>query len=195
MLPRSKEIAMPSFTQPSGAFTIYDRAYTRVLPDVSSPSRAAAVNFEEVIRFDAVESGRFIAPNGSVLLTRIGQPNRIAFSLFEMMSMRQTLFTHNHPNGTSFSIDDVMMASAIGLAELRVVTSFCRYIMLPAQNWPDELIIGSVYDRESVQCKRDVTTMVNTGTLAAQYATLEVHHLAWVRAAVRLGLKYHREAS
>lgn len=183
------------FRQPSGQFTIYDPGYARVAPDVSTPARAAAVQLEERIRRDDRETGAFFAPDGAMVLKRTGAPDSVTYSSTELASMQGALFTHNHPGGLTFSLADVQSASFGNLAELRAVAPGYRHVMAPTGDWPAERAIQRAYDRELDRAQQDVATMVKAGELSVSYATAEIHHLAWVRAAAKLGLKYTREAS
>ncbi|MBY0238121.1 MAG: hypothetical protein K2X55_02295, partial [Burkholderiaceae bacterium] len=70
-----------------------------------------------------------------------------------------------------------------------------RHTMTPKGAWPGEGQVQAIYDAELAAAHRDVDRMVKTGELGVKYATAEIHHLAWVRAATKLGLIYTREAS
>jgi hypothetical protein len=190
-----KEKASRTFNQPSGAFTIYDPGFKRVAPDVSTPARAAAVKFEETIRRNDHETGAFFGKNGALQLARSGEPDRVSFKVSELRSMNGALFTHNHPGGSTFSVADVQNASFTKLSELRAVTPGYRHIMTAENGWPAEAAIQRAFDLEAAKARRDVDTMVRSGELSVKYATTEIYHLMWARAAPKLGLTYLREAS
>lgn len=184
-----------AFAQPQGGFTVYDPGYPRVAPDVSTPARAVAVKIEDAIRGESNEFGAFISRDGQVLLRRAGQPDSITYLADELLQMRGATFTHNHPGGLSFSVADVQNAAFAKLAELRAVAPHYRHIMSAKGKWPGEEGIEAVYATELAAAQREVATMVNKGELSVRFATAEMHHLAWVRAAAKLGLTYIREAS
>jgi hypothetical protein len=184
-----------AFKQPKGEFTIYDPGYKRVAADVSTPARATAVKFEETIRRNDYETGAFFGKDGKMLLARAGQPDRVAYTVGELKSMNGALFTHNHPGGSTFSVADLRNGSFAGLSEVRAVSSGYRHIIEPVDTWPAEGAIKRAFDREEAAARRDVDTMVRAGDLSAKYATTEIYHLQWLRAAPKLGLKYTREAS
>lgn len=184
-----------AFEQPQGGFTIYDPGFPRVRPDVSTPARAAAVQIEDLVRGEKNEFGAFIGQDGAVLLRRAGQPDKVSYFEDELLQMRGATFTHNHPGGLSFSVADVRIASFAGLSELRAVAPHYRHMMAPKGRWPAEADIKQAYAHELAAAQRDVDTMVKSGEMSVKYATAEIHHLAWVRAAAKLGLKYTREAS
>lgn len=183
------------FKQPSGEFTIYDPGFARVAPDVSTPARAAAVKIEDKIRDQKNEFGAFIAPDGKVMLQRSGLPDKVPIFADELATMKGALFTHNHPGGLSFSPADVRNAAFADLAEVRVVTAQQRHMMSAKGKWPAEANIDRAFNAELTKAQADVDTMVKTNQLNVKYATAEIHHLAWTRAAAKLGLNYTREAS
>lgn len=184
-----------AFQQPHGGFTVYDPGYPRVAPDVSTPARAAAVKIEDVVRGEKNEYGAFIGADGAVLLRRAGQPDRVTYFEEELLRMSGATFTHNPPGGLSSSVADVQSASFADLAELRAVAPHYRHMMPPKAGWPAEDAIKAIYDAELAAVRREVDTMVNRGELSVRCASAEMHHLAWVRAAAKLGLNYTREVS
>lgn len=183
------------FKQPSGEFTIYDPGYTRVAADVSTSARAAAVKIEDAIRNEKNEFGAFLAPDGKVLLRRAGEVDHVTYTEDELLGMKGALFTHNHPGGTTFSVEDVRHAAFAQLAEVRVVATQQRHMMSAKGNWPAEADIEPAFNAELNKAQADVATMVKTNQLNVKYASAEIHHLAWTRAAAKLGLNYTREAS
>ena len=186
---------MPTFNQPQGIFTIYDPGYKRVVPDLSTPARAAAVKFEETIRRDSMETGAFFRVDGSMLSKRAGLPDRVRFHPRDLAGAAGALFTHNHPSGLSLSCADVKNAIGLGLSEVRAVSPAYRHIMTPIRAWPKESTIQGVYDAVLKVAYCDVGDMVNCGALSVQYATAEIHHRVWELLSTRLGLHYIREAS
>lgn len=184
-----------TFNNPSGQFTIYDPGFPRVAPDVSTPARAAAVELENRIRTDERETGALFGPDGKMLLKRTGQPDQVTFYADELRKHPGSVFTHNHPGGGSFSVSDVQNAAFGQFAELRAVAPKYRHLMAPTGKWPAESVIKRTYHEEEAAAKREVDTMLRAGELSISYATAELQHRTWVRAAAKLGLKYTREAS
>ncbi|MBY0242220.1 MAG: phage head morphogenesis protein, partial [Burkholderiaceae bacterium] len=127
-----------AFKQPQGTFTIYDPGFPRLQPDVSTPARATAVKLEDQIRGEKNEFGAFVSKDGGVLLRRAGLPDKVPYTEDELRSMKGTTFTHNHPGGLSFSVDDVRNASFADLVELRAVAPHYRHTMTPKGAWPGE---------------------------------------------------------
>eukprot|EP01034_Spumella_vulgaris_P037853 gene37853-46709_t len=184
-----------AFDQPIGNATIYDSRYPRVQPDVSTPARAAAVAYEEGIRRNKFESGAFFGDDGTMLISKVGDAGSVSFLPEELTSVRGSLFTHNHPGGTSFSPADVVHASDLQLSEVRVVAKHYRHLMSAPDGWPEGGVVRSTFTRELMQAYQEVDRMVAARKLTAAFSDVEAHHLAWVAAAKKLGLTYVREAS
>lgn len=131
-----------------------------------------------------------------LILSKTGRADRIAYSDEEMALIRGSMFTHNHPNGLSFSVADFRMAVQIDLAELRAVTPAFRHIMTrPEHGWPS-LIAFDGYLSEAIRLAalavRD--RMVSAG-MHPRYAEMEATHQFWVFVAKRFGIVYTRERS
>lgn len=179
--------------QPQGVFTPYDIIEPRGTPDVSTAARAAAVAFENEVRLATIEHGAAFAADGRLILRKAGEPNRVGYTDAEIESMRGSLFTHNHPNGASFSFADVRLASRIGLVELRAVGPQFRHILVPAfGRWPSESDLRASADAVQARAQRVVEQMIYDG-LRHPLADVEKTHRIWEGVARRLGLTYLRE--
>lgn len=184
-----------SFEQPQGLFTIYDAAYPKVKPDISTPARVAAVKLEEAIRSNGLETGAFIASDGRVLVQKTGKPDRLSFTGSELSGTDGSLFTHNHPGNGTFSRADVIAAVDSGLTELRAIGPTMRHILQPGSGWPSLEVLEAEILRQS-QKSLDVTReMVNRGELELKFASAEANHQLWALVAKALGLRYTRERS
>lgn len=107
--------------QNSWDFSVYDPNYPRGSADISTPVRLAAVQFEDAVRHDINENGAFFRPDGAIIVRKVSTPNNILFSTAELMGVKHSLFSHNHPGGLSFSMPDVQQAVELSLLELRAV--------------------------------------------------------------------------
>lgn len=184
-----------TFRQPTGEFTVYDIGYPIRKPDVSTPARRAAVEIENRIRGDALETGAFIGDDGSILLQRQGQPDRVGFPESEFGKLRGTTFTHNHPGNSPFSIEDVELASYIGLHELRAVGPTLRYTMVAEKGWPSGEVVDKLSDQVEQEAIKRVYDLVNRGELEREHTQSEAEHQFWSILSGRVGLKYSRERS
>jgi len=185
---------MREFRQPSETFGPYDPGSQKVKPDTSTPARRAAVEVEDAIRSDTLETGAFIAPDGQVLLQRQGQSDRVKYRESELILMRGSLFTHNHPSGSGFSVEDVVLASAFGFAELRAVTFDFRHVAygIPEHEgaqWKD------AYALAESEAASELIEKVRLGELHPKDFGQEVRHRAWGKVAKSFNFFYAREKS
>lgn len=187
-----------SFQQPpTETFSIYDPNVPKVIPDTSTPLRAAVIQLEDEIRLDNMENGIIFDENGKVLLSKRGKPDHLTLTEKELLLLKGCVFTHNHPNGTPFSERDVLMAIDYGISELRVVTSLFRYFLRPqkGREWPSRLALDGYLEKSIVQANMIVNDMVKMGDLHYSHAKNEHRHYTWVLVALYLDLVYGREKS
>lgn len=184
-----------AFRQPTGEFTVYDPAHPVSKPDISTAARKQAVQLEEQIRKDRLETGAFIDKKGAVILQRQGEADSVGFPISEFPRLRGTTFTHNHPGNGTFSLQDVSLASQIGLAELRAVGPTLRYTMSADKAWPSGDMISSLVDQSQKQALKRVAGMINRGEIEREFAQAESEHQFWTVLSSKAGLKYTRERS
>jgi hypothetical protein len=107
----------------------------------ASPLAAAIRQAEESIRGLDFERGIFLRSDGSTLFTVDGGPRFIQFTPDQCEQMRKAgdaILVHNHPRDSTLSDDDILLASAQDLAEIRAVarTSGLVYsIKRPLDGW------------------------------------------------------------
>ena len=184
-----------TFKQPAGAVDPYDPQAPRVKPDTGTPARKAAVALEDAIRHDAVETGVFIAADGSELLRRTGEPDRVVFTALDLSTKAGTTFTHNHPGDRSFSLDDYEHAHVAGLAELRAVTPRFRHILVMGAAMPAPATVERLRDRMESRLSRLVDDMIKHDELHPAARGVELDHQFWRALARRYGFAYNREPS
>jgi len=184
-----------SNNQPTWDFNLYDIGFPRHATDISTPARKAAVVFEASVRNDCVENGAFFRHDGAVILQKVGLSDRIPFSLSELNQATGSLFSHNHPDGLSFSAQDVQLAIAYRLVELRAVSPHWRHIMRPIASWPSPAAIIAAIRAETHRAHADVRAMMQSGQLSSRDCQWELQHQVWARISRSLKFEYRREAS
>jgi hypothetical protein len=203
-LKREKAVAMGqsvNFRQPTtGGGSVYDPNAVKVAADVSSAARRAAVEIENEIRKDLLETGVFIGKNGVALLRRTGLADSVGFTVKELFRMSGATFTHNHPGGGSLSYQgmdsDLGRAFVWGLGEVRAVSGQFRYIAYPLKGaWPDVAQLELLYPDAEKHAHAVVADMVKSDQLDYSYARLEVLHQVVLFLSKRLRFGYIREAS
>ncbi len=166
-----------------------------VQPDVSTPARRAAVEFENRIRNELREHGAFFDAEGRALHEVIGEFDRIGVEERILESLRGSAFSHNHPGGLSFSVEDVILAATYGLVELRVVTDRLRYSLTGLDQITDRAAFAAVIQEERLRTNADLAAAVRFERLNLYDFDLYSAHVVWQRVARRLRLNYRREVS
>ncbi|WP_256589990.1 hypothetical protein [Pseudomonas sp. B1(2018)] len=183
------------FRQPTGEFTVYDTGYPLSKPDISTPARKAAVEIEDKIRGDKLETGAFIGKDGSIILQRQGEPDSVGFPVSEFDRLKGSTFTHNHPGNGTFSEQDINLAAEIGVVELRAVGPTLRYVLSAPNGWPESATMESALAQARSAAIKRVNAMVHRGDLELQYSQAEAEHQVWVAYSDLLKLLYQREKS
>ena len=184
------------FRQPTGEFTPYDDGYPNTVPDTSTPLKRAVIAFEDAHRNNAdFEIGAFFNDDGSFALgPKKGKPDRVSFRVVDLQRMAGKVYSHNHPMGASFSIQDVELAAEYGFAEIRAVTKFFRH-SLSAAAWPAIDEIGRAVKEEERRVEAVLIDQIKTGQIRPIHYGLELTHRTWARVAMRFAMKYVREKS
>jgi len=154
---------------------------------------------EQEIRNRRTEFGVLFDPDGTVVLKKTSrQRSYIRFYEDELRQFRGRVFTHNHPSGSAFSIQDLSVAAEYGLAEMRVAGSRGHaYSIRPRPDRPwskrffDEAIEPS-FQRHSKEIQRLNWKRIRTGKLSTSDANLEHYHQVWTRVAREVGMVYSR---
>lgn len=181
---------------PSRTFSIYDVNTPSSKPDVTTPLKQAIVTTEDRIRHAEIEIGVFFSQEGRVISRRQGDVNSISFNKQELLAAQKSYFTHNHPNGNTFSRSDIETASELELSEIRVVTKNLRFSMSTnSRGWPSKTDLQKALDELNTKANDVVKNMINTDEVHPKFATVEKNHQLWLLVANKFGLLYTREKS
>ena len=89
-------------------------------PTASTAFKQAMSNAENSIRSNAVESAILLDSDGTVLFDKSeNNVSAVHFTNEETARMADKSLTHNHPSGTTFSVDDINLLFKTGLKEIR----------------------------------------------------------------------------
>ena len=188
--------SMKQFKQPAGHFTPYDDGYPKVTPDTSTPLKKAVIAFEDTIRNDTgLETGAFFNEDGFFALgPKTGKPDRVGFSVYDLKRLAGKVYSHNHPSGSSFSLDDVAIAAEFNLSEARAVTDLFRH-SISAKSWPDVSVLEQTFIDARQSAETEAMESIRIGELRRLNFGIELAHKTWVKVASRLLLNYTREKS
>ena len=79
-------------------------------------------DFEKGIMNEDIEHGQFFNKEGDLIgETIVGNRNSIDVSSYQDIA-RDSIFTHNHPAGRQFSLEDIQTAAGFDMAEIRAIT-------------------------------------------------------------------------
>ncbi|WP_159672388.1 hypothetical protein [Andreprevotia sp. IGB-42] len=182
------------FHQPPSGYAFYDDTLPLARPDTSTPLLQAVVEFENSIRHNDFETGAFFSQDGTMLLRKEGLADQVGFGHENLHAMRNQLFTHNHPRGTTLSIEDIDLALDYQLSCIRVVGPRSRFIMYkPAKGWPPFTLVNDKFEKAKLGVHNEVRNLVNTDQLDRRNAGSEVLHLQLLQVCTELKLRYIRE--
>lgn len=121
------------------------------------------------------ETAGIYSQDGTLIFEKDGNGNSVGFTSAEVNQMTGGILTHNHPNGSSFSIDDIRLVHNSGLSEIRAVTNDYIYSL--------EVVRESFYSKKSLEIINDtwkkslsVASMELAGT---NPSNADLSHLAW----------------
>lgn len=96
--------------------------------------RLRVKNRETWISKKSYETAYIYDQKGNLLLQKIGGSHSVAFTENELKLMKDAVVTHNHPQNTTFSPDDIYMLKDWNLQELRAVTNRGTYVLRRNEN-------------------------------------------------------------
>lgn len=83
---------------------------------------------EDSLRSGQVEKAIILDKDGNILFTESqGDESEVRFTKEQCVKMKDANLTHNHPNGTTFSVEDLRLLIHARLASIRVVTNDAEY--------------------------------------------------------------------
>ena len=125
--------------------------------------------------------------DGVIVLQKSGTVNQINISPSDVPLLKGTIFTHNHPSGSSFSTADIRTACKVGLKEIRATGEYRTYIMRMVDGgtfredvWAK---ISPVYDLKNEVVKNEFWAKIGRGELTPEEASIRHAHEVWSRTA------------
>lgn len=94
---------------------------------------------ERIISGNNYETAIIYYPDGGVNFKKKGDLDTVKFTANERKKMNGCVATHNHPNGTVQSPDDIMMLRTVNLSEIRACNSKGAYVVTPPSKWSKEI--------------------------------------------------------
>jgi hypothetical protein len=133
--------------------------------------RESLREIEWAIRDLLVEVAYAVDTDGEIVLVREGIHSMVDLSDVPIETLAGRILTHNHPQSTSLSWQDVRLALSVGLAEIWAVDTLYVYVLRPPEGvmWEDVADLVEVLRR---QVERELVPAVNAGTLTPHEANL-----------------------
>lgn len=95
----------------------------------SAEARAKLSQTEKIIEEYSSEKAVVLSPDGTELFSKDGDADSVTFKEEECEKMKGCIVTHNHPNGSSFSPNDIVFMLNNNLSEIRVRIKGGTYIL------------------------------------------------------------------
>lgn len=105
----------------------------------SQNSKTELYQNERIISGDKRESAILYNSQGERIFVKKGKKDSVTFTKDEIAKMKNGVLTHNHPNGTVFSPDDINMLRRGQLSEIRACNSLGTYVLRNASEWDDNI--------------------------------------------------------
>lgn len=130
-----------------------ERGVTEEAPDFGRPgdelteltqAQRELAKFEEDFRKQKVEHAAAVGGDGQVLFSKEGGARSVQFTNEEIAAIRadgNASLTHNHPAGFPFSVDDILLAVATNMREMRAVMPDGEVLRMvrPAGGWGEKM--------------------------------------------------------
>jgi hypothetical protein len=138
---------------------------------------------------------------GEVVFSKVGGKSSISFTSEEAEVFKGSWFTHNHPGGSSFSEDDLIVLYHLNLKEMRAAGEEYIYkarIGAKFKHWGIRTVdYSQLIDRESVKAMVEAKAIVDPlfygNKITAQEANRMFTHEKMLRVTKSLGIDYERE--
>lgn len=121
--------------------------------DISIPNTQLSLEdfifeIEKQLRDLDYEVGIVVKNNKEIVLVKEGNFNKIVFLLSEKGLIANNIFTHNHPQNTPHSSEDLQFAYDFELQEIRVVTNHSTYRVIPTvAGWKHSILVAEIKEK------------------------------------------------
>lgn len=101
-------------------------------------------DLEAITQFNKTEHAGVFKPDGTKVFAKKGGKKSVNFSGVESLYMQDNILTHNHPDGFTFSPEDLYMAVTTNLKEIRAVGSnYIHRLVRPEKGWESVVSVPS----------------------------------------------------
>jgi len=152
---------------------------------------------EEKIKGLDHERGAIYDLNGNVVWEKKGGANSVDLTIpWKKGLLDGNIFTHNHPNGQSFSVGDVDIMLTTDLREMRAVTAngdVARMIRTgPKVSKKRMKEIEDIARKEAKRIAGELRVAMVKKEITKEQANAEQWHREWTKLAPEIGIRYER---
>ena len=90
---------------------------------------------------------------GEFLFQKRGGEKEVQFTIKEFLKLKDTVITHNHPTGGSFTASDIYLLLASRASEVRASTENCVYYIRQPQKWDKAIKSKKQVEEEMAKIK------------------------------------------
>jgi hypothetical protein len=153
-------------------------------------------DFEERVREERVEHAIVVDESGNVLFEKKGTKKSVTFDPEEMGKIKNgtnVVLSHNHPGGSSFSKQDIMLSARNNISEIRVITSSELFVMRrPAIGWPDAGRLEGLIKGQRGRVMKKMVQLHEAGKISIEDADKNFLHEVTKQTSELIGATYER---
>jgi len=150
---------------------------------VSDSSEDMLIAYAKVIKDEPLEYGFAFDRNGHLLRSMKGGRTKIRFGHRDLFTLSQSVFMHNHPNHSSFSLPDMHAACMLNMLAMIAVTPTMLFCMTPPDDAP---YFTRAHYRDIARC---YTIRANLLPLSER---VQLRDALWDAVAQDLNMRYRR---
>lgn len=147
-------------------------------------------NAEQEIVNRRTEKSVLYTENGEVIFEKTGDKGQVRFTGEEIRRMRNGVLTHNHPNNTCFSPEDIHTLFNAKLSEIRAVTQDGIYRLQKPLTWPRQKYSLDKIEEIYYAIDKDVCVPLYAKAYAGQISFAEAEKLGQIEVIKELGKRY-----
>lgn len=111
-------------------------------------NRTKMFHHERILSGNKYETAIVYNSDGSIKFKKKGNNDSVTFTAAERQRMNGCVVTHNHPNGSVQSPEDIMMIRRANLTEIRACNSKGAYVVTAPAKWSDEIdTLGKIREK------------------------------------------------
>ena len=161
---------------------------------------------ESLIRTENIEKAAIFDTKGNIIAELSGGRKRLIIPEGEMPKLKDNIFSHNHPEGSSFPVgdmrrignslswSDIYTAITGNVREMRAVTpEYTFSIIRPDKGWPDISTVKLVHSKINDETLDELTSLVKKGVTTENKVNTVFFHLVNKKVFKYLNINYIKQ--